>query len=163
MANCEVCGKWAGIGREKHDYDCSVQTERGPDFLAGTAPSQPDVNVSRYGVAVINRYRQAYSRAGLINSFGGVVKVMALVIGGLIAVSGFISCASSAGNSFGGGIGVVVGGSSFVIGIIFGFLGYAFGALIQSVGQQLMAQLDTAVNGSPFLTEDQKAGAMSLR
>ena len=63
----------------------------------------------------------------------------------------------SAGNTkFGVGIGLVV------IGIIGGAVAFIVGVLVSAQGQTLMATLDSAVNNSPFLTNEHRADVMSL-
>ena len=55
----------------------------------------------------MDRYREGYLHARAINGFGEAVKVVAVIIGGLLLVGGFIGCIS-ASNNF-GGIGEVGG------------------------------------------------------
>jgi hypothetical protein len=106
------------------------------------------------------RYRDGYLHARTIDGFGGVVKIVALVIGGLLAFGGFVSCASSA-NSF-GGFGEVAGIMIMLAGLLVGGIGYILGVLVQSAGQSMKAHFDCAVNGSHFLNDDQRAQAMSM-
>jgi Zn-dependent protease len=89
-----------------------------------------------------------------------VVKIVALVIGGLLVFGGFISCASSA-NSI-GGFGEVAGIMIMLAGLLVGGIGYILGVLVQSAGQSMKAHFDCAVNGSHFLNDDQRAQAMSM-
>jgi hypothetical protein len=111
----------------------------------------------------MNRYRDGYLHAKAVNGLGATVKVIALVLGGLVAVVGFISCSGSASmNSMGAGIGELGGGLVFLVGAAIGLMGFVFGVMVQSAGQQLKAHLDCAVTASPFLTDQQKAVAMSL-
>lgn len=110
----------------------------------------------------MTRYKDAYIHANMVNSLGGVVKVIALILGGILAVGGFISCAGSSASSFSSGLGALGGGVIFIFGALIGIMGFAFGVLVQSAGQQLKAHLDCAVNDSPFLNDEQRALVMSL-
>jgi hypothetical protein len=49
-----------------------------------------------------------------------------------------------------------------VLGALVGGLFFLFGILISAQGQILLAQADSAIHTSPFLTEEEKAKAMSL-
>jgi len=106
------------------------------------------------------RYWDGYLHARTIDGFGGVVKIVALVVGGLLVFGGFVSCASSA-NSF-GGFGEVAGIMTMLAGLLVGGIGYILGVLVQSAGQSMKAHFDCAVNGSHFLNDDQRAQAMSM-
>jgi hypothetical protein len=111
----------------------------------------------------MTRYRDAYLHAKTVNGIGATVKVIAFILGGLIALVGFISCAESANaNSFGSGLGQLSGAITFLMGAGVGLLGFVFGVMVQSAGQHLKAQLDSAVNSSPFLTDAERAVVMSL-
>jgi hypothetical protein len=58
---------------------------------------------------------------------------------------------------------VMMAGSGSVFGILAGLVLYVFGILISAQGQILQATLDSAVNSSPFLTDEMRAEMMSLR
>lgn len=137
-----------------------------PDGLLSQAVAPQNLTAGpTYAEAVRRRYQDAYLHANTVDGFGKIVKIVALIGGGLIALNGFLSCAGSAhSDSFGmAGIGILGGGIVFVLGVIIGFIGFAAGVLIQSAGQQLKAGLDCAVNGSHFLSDDDRAAAMGLR
>lgn len=106
------------------------------------------------------RYWDGYLHARTIDGFGGVVKIVALVIGGLLMFGGFVSCAISA-NSF-GGFGEIAGIMVMLAGLLVGGIGYILGVLVQSAGQSMKAHFDCAVNGSHFLSDDQRAQVMSM-
>jgi hypothetical protein len=55
-------------------------------------------------------------------------------------------------------MGIVVIAFAIFVGIQF----YLLGVLVSAQGQILKASLDSAVNGSPFLTNEQRAKIMSL-
>jgi hypothetical protein len=108
----------------------------------------------------ITRYKEGYLHARAIDTFGGIIKVVALILGGLLLFAGFVSYGASA-NSF-GGLGEIRAIAFAVFGILIGGIGYIVGVLVQSVGQSMKAHFDCAVNGSHFLNNDQRAEVMSL-
>ena len=98
------------------------------------------------------RYQDGYRVAKVIQGFGEGCKVLGIVLGLLIAIAG--GNASSISSFV-----LVIG---LVVGAIVGFVGWAIGVLISAQGQLLQATLDTAVNSSPFLSNNQRAKIMSL-
>ncbi len=102
--------------------------------------------------SILTRYQDGYRAAKLINGFGQACKVVGLSLGGLI----FLACASASSIS---NIAVVMG---LVLGSIVGFAGWAIGVMISAQGQIAKATLDTAVNSSPFLSNEERAKIMSL-
>ena len=98
------------------------------------------------------RYRDGYFLAGAIDRFGSVLKVVALIVGGLIALAGLIYAVAWA----------VVGIVLLLMGVLVGGLGYVLGVLVQAAGQLMKALFDVSVNGSHFLSDDQRAHVMSL-
>ena len=88
----------------------------------------------------------------LINGFGQTCKVVGISLGGLI----LLGCAMAASIS---SFVVVIG---LVVGSIVGFVGWAIGVVISAQGQMVKATLDTAVNSSPFLSNEERAKMMSL-
>ncbi|MBI3767862.1 MAG: hypothetical protein HY271_05115 [Deltaproteobacteria bacterium] len=100
--------------------------------------------------ALRKRYRDAYSVATVIVSFGSSIKIVGILVGVGIMLLAFQASAQM------GVAGMLLGG---VAGGIF----YLLGILISAQGQILHAVLDTAVNSSPFLTNPDRAEIMSLR
>ena len=93
----------------------------------------------------MKRYRDAYLVARATATIGKVIKG----IGILVIAMGLINAGQSAS-----AIGLFVA--------LVGALLYCAGVLVAAQGQILLASLDTAVNSSPFLTNEEKAKAMSL-
>jgi hypothetical protein len=89
-----------------------------------------------------------------VDGSGDIVKVVGIVFGVLVALLGFLVAANTsaafgfAGLAFGAGVAIPL---------------YVLGTLLSAVGQLLKATLDTAVHTSPFLDDQQKASAMSLK
>lgn len=100
----------------------------------------------------MSRYTDAYLVARTVTAIGGIVKVIAIAIGGSIAVLGMM--AGSQDWRF------VVGG--LVLTAIAGVPLYVLGVLVAAQGQILKATLDAAVNTSPLLTKDEMRRIMSM-
>ena len=119
--------------------------------------------------AVKQRYKDGYLQARAITGIGAVVKGLGMVIGIVMSLAGFViggGIAEQSRNSmFGGpgaGAGVVVGFIFVLIGAIIAIILWVIGVIVKSSGQMLKAQLDGAVNSSPFLTDLDRAEMMSL-
>jgi len=98
------------------------------------------------------RYQDGYRLAKLTNGFGQTCKFVGIGSGGLI----LLGCANTPSIS---SFAIVIG---LVVGSIVGFVGWAIGVLISAQGQMVKATLDTAVNSSPFLSNEERAKIMSL-
>src|SRR5262249_33718648 len=108
--------------------------------------------------AVMKRYKDAYIVARVTNTFGAVIKATGIIIGGMLALIGFLVASSSGPRdplSISGIAGIVVG-------IIAGAMFFIIGVLVSAQGQILKASLDSAVNTSPFLLKEHRAEIMSL-
>lgn len=103
---------------------------------------------------LIKRYQDAYNIAKSIIAFGNVIKFCGIIIG-IITV--FIG--SNLSNFFGSGN---IGVSSIFFAILIGGSIYLLGTIITAQGQIMQATLDTAVNSSSFLNEDERIKAMRL-
>lgn len=124
---------------------------------ARPAASGPSASGSSGGApsAVSSRYRDAYRVAAATAAVGGTLKVLAFCAGGLALILPMMGVSSAIG---GGG---AVNGAGLLLGLVAGLaVGvplYALGILVSAQGQVLKATLDTAVNTSPHLDNDQKA------
>ena len=116
---------------------------------------QPAVS-SVYGDKVVGRYTDAYRIARvivgvgkLVQILGGVAFVITLPIG--------VGIDFTTRNDFGRMTlaGVFVGGIVLLI-------TWILGVFVSALGQLLKANIDVAVNSSPFLVDDQRAKIMSL-
>jgi hypothetical protein len=103
---------------------------------------------------MMSRYTDAYRVARVVVGIGEAVKIISLVIGGILLLIGVAGSESALG-----GFSLLVG---VVLAVIVGGGGFALGTLLAAHGQVLKATLDTAVNTSPFLTNQQRAEIMSL-
>lgn len=96
------------------------------------------------------RYKDAYLQAKVVVGIGKLIKAVGLVLGILIALAGL----------GGGDSRLFVGG--VLLGAMVALFFYPWGILVSAQGQILRATLDSAVHGSPFLQEREKAKVMGL-
>lgn len=128
--------------------------------LSITAAPQESVE----SIRVSGRYTDAYRQARFIVGIGSTVKVIGYIIGALVFVGAF--ALSSPGNAQPAGLiplrgqDLILGSAIVALVVIAHF--WVVGTLVCSWGQHLMAGLDCAVNSSPFLSDSQRASAMSL-
>ena len=104
----------------------------------------------------IIRYVDSYRVARTAIAIGNVIKVVCIAIGVLIFIG-----AIKAGVDQGMLGSIVLLG--FAFGLVIAVLFFLLGIIVASQGQMMIAALDTAVCSSPFLTDEDKAIAMSLR
>jgi hypothetical protein len=141
----------------------------------GTASEVAAARGSTSRSAFVKRYLDLYRTARLLNGFGTTVKVAAFILGIIIFLFWFfIGVGSSAlqqqnspfGPSPAAQSGPIAFYICFVIGAVAGGLTtglfFLLGVLISAQGQLLKAQADGAVHTSPFLTNEERATAMSL-
>lgn len=116
---------------------------------------------SRISPEVVGRYVGAYRAARATVLLGTVIKILAALFG-LVVGFGPSVLAVITLRQFPPGFGVTL-----LIGLLSGFGTFAtvfvVGAIVSSLGQLRVAALDSAVNTSPFLTNEQRAEVMSLR
>ncbi len=117
-------------------------------FEAGVAPK------------VLSRYTDAYRVARTTVVLGTLIKVLGVLLGLLIGFGAF-ALVNSLGQGPRGGVvglllGLFLGGGAFA-------LFFVLGLILSSFGQLKKAALDSAVNSSPFLTNEERAQVMSLR
>ena len=101
-------------------------------------------------LALTRRYEDGYLDAKAITGFGAVIKTIAFLIAGAIAVGGLALKDGS----------IIL--ASLISATAIGTLTYFLGVVIAAQGQILRATLDSAVNSSPFLQDEQKARVMRL-
>jgi hypothetical protein len=86
------------------------------------------------------RYQDAYRIAEGAIALGKIVKIVAVILGGLILMVGMV------GSTGFGGVGVFLGSLIFAVMMAGG--GYVAGVFIAAQGQMIRATLDIAVNTS---------------
>lgn len=116
---------------------------------AAVAQSGPPEPRAIDAVGLAYRYRDSYSVAGVIIATGNVVKTVGVIVGVLFALASF---AARGGLVF---LGIMTA-------LAAGVLIYVAGVAIAAQGQLLQATLDSAVNTSPLLNNEQKAQILAL-
>jgi hypothetical protein len=100
--------------------------------------------------ALMKRYRDDYLVAKATATIGKVIKGIGILVG-VLGLAVVLQSRST-------GAGLV----TLLVPAFVGALPYCVGVLVAAQGQILLATLDTAVNSSPFLTNEDKAKVMSL-
>lgn len=104
--------------------------------------------------ALTCRYQNAYAVAKTIDGVGVVVKSIGAFVGVGVILASMIALSQGIPFPF-----ALIGA---VIGVIAGGIFFVFGIFISALGESIAASLDCAVNGSPFLSNDDRATIMSL-
>jgi hypothetical protein len=99
--------------------------------------------------SVVNRYSNAYLIARAVAGFGTAIKTVGAVLAVLTILATLLAAAQY----------VLV---AFLFAAVIGALFFLLGIFVSAQGEILKATLDTAVNTSPFLTNDQRVRIMSL-
>lgn len=95
---------------------------------------------------LMNRYNDAYLVARTVDGAGQTIKVVGFAVAAVVAIGG-LALGSKLGPAFGFG--------AVLLGALVALPFYAMGVLVSAQGQILKATLDTAVNSSPLLTQDE--------
>lgn len=112
--------------------------------------------------SIAKRYKDAYLVSRATVGFGSLIKALGILLGiGMQLVAFFIASQKPSGNDGSIVIGISVISGAF--GIFAGILLYLLGILVSAQGQILKASLDSAVNTSPFLTNENRIVMMSLQ
>ncbi|MEN3331248.1 MAG: zinc-ribbon domain [Blastocatellia bacterium] len=123
--------------------------------LKATSTEKLDPSSSEVA-AVMKRYQGAYRIARLTDIAGHLLKAMAFFMGiGALVIFGFGMKTDYLEKGFAAVIALLVAGIVFLV-------FFAVGVIVSAQGQNLKANLDSAVNCSPFLTNEQRAKVMSL-
>ena len=121
-----------------------------------SSPSTPAQGVSSvFNDTLRSRYSDSYTEAHAVVSIGKAVKK----IGGFLFAALFLVGFCMLFSNGKGGIGAIIMGVGFVIGVPI----YILGILVAAQGQTQLASLDTAVNNSRHLTNDEVAQVLSKR
>jgi len=107
----------------------------------------------------MRRYEHGFHVALVIVRIGNIIRVAGVVSAIIFAIIGvaLFGLISQAGV-------VVVYASvlAFVGAVMLLAIGYVFGTMVSAQGQILLANLDSAVHTSPFLTDDERAQVMHM-
>jgi len=160
---CPNCGKQTDTNFTYCEHCAADLTRfRQPPQTISQAPT--DADESAEAKSLKKRYKDAYRVARTTSGIGSIIKGVGALLGILIFFCAF-ALAAAQRNVYG-----VRGGDvqliSLIVAAIFGgtvwLVFFIWGVLVSAQGQILKASLDGAVNGSPFLTNEQRATIMSL-
>jgi len=120
--------------------------------ITSTATTNP--TSSGFAASLSRRYSDAYTEAHTVVSVGKIIKGIAIFLSIAILLVGFAI-------AFGSSIQYAIGGA--ILACIVGIPIYTLGILIAAQGQTALATLDTAVNSSRHLGDDDVAQILSKR
>jgi hypothetical protein len=123
-------------------------------IATGPAKTASPVELSNRAAA---RYVDGYRVAKSIVRVGTIIKVLGVIAGILVVVAGLIGAANT-----GGSTSDTLALTSIITGISVWFGSFIAGVVVSALGQQLKANLDSAIHSSPFLDADAKARVMDL-
>jgi hypothetical protein len=139
--------------------DDILETKSEPSSTASQQSScLTDPITPKHLFALLDRYRDAYLVARALDGYGTLVKVMGFVGAAILFLYGvsWLNNGRLGDASFAFGVVCILGG------LFVAALSYFAGVLVSAQGQILKAALDSAVNGSPFLRNEDRARIMSL-
>jgi hypothetical protein len=105
-----------------------------------------------------SRYKDAYVVSSVTEGFGRLIKALGVLIAGVLVLVGFLLIGQGGLGEATFALGVVI----LIFGIVTGLSFYMWGVLVSANAQVLKASLDSAVNTSPFLSNEHRAEIMSL-
>jgi len=118
----------------------------------------PFATESNESAGAIERYRQSYRLAQNITEFAEKVKLGGIVVGGVCVVVASVAGQLAWRNSL-----PVASFSLLAFAIVAVLAAHIWEKVFQAQGRLLEMSADSAVNSSPFLSNPQRAIAMSLR
>ena len=114
--------------------------------------------------ALANRYSDAYTEANAVVTIGKLVKGVSVLLFIVILIIGFVAASESSRQFYGrGDFNGAVAGIGFALACIVGIPIYVLGILVAAQGQTSLATLDTAINSSRHLSDDEVARVLSKR
>ena len=122
--------------------------------VAQGTPQQGAITPATAGRFLTDRYRDGYRGGKFISTLGHVVKIVGGVLALIVAIGGVASSRDVGMFS----TSLAAGSILVAVTIALGF--FVLGVVISAQGQLILAVLDTAVNSSPFLTDDQRTQVM---
>jgi hypothetical protein len=160
----EIAGDWQ-VQRPGESQWRTVAEQLGIEIpsgqVASAETSAPSTGSRSLPFAALrSRYRDAYRMATGAVVIGGTLKIMAVCAGGFVLIMSMLPVSRAIAVTGGADTTALLIG--LVAAVLVGVPLYALGILVSAHGQMLKATLDTAVNTSPLLENDQKASIMSL-
>ncbi len=168
--NCPNCSNVIDAKTTYCPY-CNEPVEDYGASLSGSRDATVPMSTATVRNPIVSRYLDLYRAARLLVGIGTTVKTIGMIVGvAIVLLCLFAGVAgSSQPSTFGQQSSVNTGFlfGTFVVGAVFGtFTGgviFLLGILISAQGQILLAQADGAIHTSPFLNNEERAAAMSLR
>jgi len=135
------------------------------DALAtGLSPAAHAGIASGFPALLARRYADAYTEAHAVVTVGKLVKSVAVFLFVAIVIAGFVMASASGTPNYGrSGMNGIVAGIGFALACLISIPTYVLGILVAAQGQTALATLDTAVNSSRHLKEDDVARVLSKR
>ncbi len=133
------------------------QTQNQQTQAAFTAPLESKAVSNK--TQTINDYQDSYSLAKNAIKFGNFAKLAGFISAGIIGFLGLFLTLILVSNYRDAGMAFVVFLILVTVGAIFGALFYGLGIALTVIGQNLSATLDSAVQVSTYMTNEQKAQA----
>ena len=109
----------------------------------------------------IDHYKNSYSLAKTAVNFGNISKIAGFAVAGIIGMLALFLTLILVSTYREAGIAFVVFLILVTVGAAIGALFYGLGIALNASGKSLSASVDSAVQGSPFLTKEQKAHALN--
>ncbi len=130
--------------------------------ITSQSPESSDLSI-----AAADRYLDAYRQARALVSTGNAIKFAGWIIGGLLLFAAVATYSTAnpqklAGVTSGSGVAEFASLALGIAAILATFVIWICGVLVCARGQHLLAALDSAIYASPFLSNVQRARAMSL-
>lgn len=99
-----------------------------------------------------SRYNGAYKVAQRIISCGSIAEGVGIAFGIVIVILGIVEISAGASDGI----------ATILFGICVGFAGYVAGIVLATGGQIMSAAIDTAVNTSTLISNDEKAKIIGI-
>ena len=145
---CPTCGT---------DSRNSSRSDAATDFSSGAGTA------SGFPASLARRYSDAYTEAHAVVAIGKLVKGIAVFLFIAIVIAGFVMASASEANYGRGEMNGMVAGIGFALAGLISVPTYVLGILVAAQGQTALATLDTAVNSSRHLKDDDVARVLSKR
>lgn len=110
----------------------------------------------------LTHYKDSYALAKTAIKFGNIAKIVGFGSAGVVGFLGLLLTLILVSSYRDASVAFVVFLILVTIGAAIGALFYGLGIALTVSGKNLSASLDSAVHGSPFLTDQQKAQTMNI-
>lgn len=118
------------------------------------------VSETSESAALVERYEDSYRAAATEIASGEAVRRAGIVLGGVVLIAGLVQFLLNPAEHHGFPVGFALFVACAVLLLL---VAQVLGTVIQGQGQMLKAAVDFDVNSSPFLTNSERARAMTLK